>query len=291
MNHAETSPSSRKSWFPFGFLLACYVLFDLSAPPIIDATQDIRGHPSAIGFLYGAITANLLGQFGALAAWGALGTGRSSVRWMGSLLATALLTSLLFVGIAHSWRNDIGWRDLRTMLRLLPLAFLAAQFPAWALDIGWGYRIVAVETDPVPWHRFNLRGLFFAITVAAAIFALLRVEIGSERKSAQQVAAAASECVVVGLVWGALGVLPCLLSVLCARNPASGCSFLAAYACTIALAAIGATSAPGSSDGLSAPALVFGFLGGAASSLCGSFFVLRSQGYLLRRMRIRSREE
>lgn len=285
MYDLERSTRLRRPWFPFALLLACYALFDCLAPTafaLLGKILDPQEFPplSMICVLLTTIGC-LAGQFGALAAWGVLGTQPPRGHWLASLFAAA--ASLLLTGAVAAVAIDGKiWREVRDALLLSPITFLAVQIPVLAMRLGWGYRVTITDQSlPAP-RRFTLRELFFATGVIAASLALL--QIGAKNGPRPGTAGVAGGCALAGIVWGLFAVLPCLYSALMAKDGVMGGFFIASYAIGAALTATAVALALGSRDTIDILLLCSVIFGVAAFTLHGSFLVLRHCGYRLRRI-------
>jgi hypothetical protein len=268
-------------------LAAFYGLFDFLAPVITGPLLDGRRGGYFAFSLVAAIAGCALAQFGALAVWGVMGTGRPIVRLTGSLATAVLLLCSLFAGGIIGAKDLPRWRELSAPLQILPLAYLSVQIPLWAMSIGWGYRIVAAGAIAPPPQRFTLRGLFFATAVVAAALGLLQVAWPAEARG--QTIVMIAICLIGGPAWGVLVVLPCLLSAFLPSTPNRGIAFLLAYGGVLSLALIGADLAfsdPGSPPGAFDLLAFELFFGTIAFTLFGTFLVLRNYGYKLRRIKI-----
>lgn len=289
MDRTELKASSHGPSSPPAMLVGLYGLFDFLAPAIIGSLlEGDRGGEYIAICLVAAITGCALAQFGALAAWGVMGTGRPISRWTGSLATAAVLFSLLYLGASLGRKDAPRWQELFDPLRALPLAYLSVQAPLWTMGLGWGYRIVAAGTvAPTP-RRFTLRGLFFATAVIAATLAL--VQVGQPAELRGETVVVIAICLVAGSAWGILAVLPCLLSAFLSSTPDRGVAFLLAYVAVLSLVLLGALLAFGGRgplpEALGVAATCGAFCGASALTLFVSFLVLRNDGYKLRRIKI-----
>jgi hypothetical protein len=289
MDRTESTAGSRGPSFPPAMLVGIYGLFDFLAPAIAGplAEGNRVGEELAIAFAT-AIVGCALAQFGALAVWGVMGTGRPIARWAGSLATAAVLLGCLFAGAKIGTKGGLSWREFGEFLQVVPLAYLSVQIPLWTMSVGWGWRLVAAGAVAPPPQRFTLRGLFFATAVVAATLALL--QLGQPAESRGEAIAVIAFCLIGGPIWSIVTVLPCLLSAFLPSTPHRGVKFLLAYGAALSLALVGAALAMG---GPNSAAPDFGFVaiygtfcGAVAFTLFGSFLVLRNDGYRLRRVKI-----
>lgn len=287
MDRSEIPASSREPSSPLVLLAVFYGLFDFLAPAMVGPfLKGNRGSEFIVFSLLAAIAGCALAQFGALAAWGVLGTGRPIVRWTGSLATAAILLCCLFAGAIVGEKNVPRWRELFGPLQILPLAYLSVQIPLWTMSIGRGYRIVAAGAAAPPPQRFTLRGLFLATAVVAATLGLLQVGRTAEARGETIVVIAV--CLIGGSAWGVLAVLPCLLSAFLSSTPNRGVAFLLFYGAvlspTLFIAPLVLSGSRPPDFGFAAAYGVF--CGAVAVTLFGSGLVLRNAGYQLRRIRI-----
>lgn len=275
MEGSQATASSRPSWLPLLWLIACYATVDFLAPAVMALFGDgeIAG-PRAIFWVF--MSGCFAGQFGALAAWGALGEGRPSLRWTACLCAAECAFALICGGeVVWCGRSRFA-KDPIDVLLALPSAFLCTQASLWLMNLNWGCRIIAVGSNPPP-RRFTLQNLFFALATIAVALSWLR---------ASSTTAAGTIVWMLGLsAWGTLAVVPCVLIVFRVRDAAAGVILTSAYVALAGLIAFGAATSAGCSD-VSDIVLVSELaFGGGLLVLHGSFFALRYHGYALRRIR------
>ena len=289
MDRTESTAGSRGPSSPLALLLTCYGLFDFLAPaitgPIVDES---RGDEILAVSLVMAIVGCALAQFGALAVWGVMGTGRPIARWTRSLATAAVLLGCLFAGAKIGTKGGPSWRDFGEFLQVVPLAYLSVQIPLWTMSVGWGWRLVTANAAAPPPQRFSLRGMFIATAVVAATLGLL--QLGRPADVREETIIVIAGCLVGGSAWSVLAVLPSLLSAFLPSTPKQGIAFLLSYGAAISLALVGAALALG---GPRSAAPDFGFVaiygafcGAVAFTLFGSGLVLRNDGYQLRRIKI-----
>lgn len=290
----KISPAiNRESWAPLLLLLVCYAVFDFwasaAAAPLLDGTADEDVTIPLIGALAGC----LLAQFGAIAAWGALGVARPGARWLGGLVAAALLLSLVFAGAALGQTRNLDWGILCELLPLLPWAYLGAQIPIWALSLGGRFRFATTAAvAPVP-RTFTLRGVFLATGIVAATLGLMLFD--RPAKPASDVLAALVVCMLCFAAFSLVAVVPCLLSAFRSRTPRQGALFLLAYIGLLPLGALILQLTYGESGGfeefLSLPINCAVTVSSIAITLFGSFSVLRHYGVMLRRGKLAPNED
>ena len=280
----KISPANtRKFWFSLGLLFVGYAVFDFwasaAAAPLLDGTADEDITIPLVGALAGC----LLAQFGVIAAWGVLGLTRPGARWLGGLVAAALLLSLALLGAAVGQTRNLDWWFRRELFRLLPAAYLGAQIPIWALNLRGSFRL-ATTTAVAPAPRtFTLRGVFLATGIVAATLGLMVFDRPAQ--PASDILASLAVCMLCFAAFSLLTVVPCLLSVFWSRTPRQGALFLLAY---IGLLPLGALIAQltyrvsgGFEEFLSLPVNCAVIVSSITITLFGSFSVLRHCGVVL----------
>lgn len=282
---------------PLALLLIGFALFDFWVPAILDSLLQGRVAEEITIPAIAAIIGCLLAQLGVVASWGVLGVSHPITRWVSGLLAAAALlffacTGAAFVLPVHDWRALIELL-LAGLLLILPLAYLGVQIPIWAMSLGWGCRFAAAGAPDAPPQQFTLRGLFIATAAVVAILGLLNLLMHTE-----EVVNLIGLCLLGGLVWGLLAVLPCLLSAFVPKTPRKGAALLFAYIGVLSLGvptiALMTSGIWGRGDEFIALATwtIWGatVFTSIAGTLFGSFYVLRHYGYSLQRTRVEPNE-
>ncbi len=159
MESAEPTTDNPQPRSLSALALGGYAVFDFLGPGLVSlfGDREISG-PLTLLLLF--LLGSLVGQVGALVAWGALGTGRTSLRWTASLLAAECLLCLFQLGTA-AFSGKKGLHDVSGLLLMLPLAFLSAQLPLWGMRYGWRYRIIHARRPSLVTVTFQLAAHIF----------------------------------------------------------------------------------------------------------------------------------
>ncbi len=277
MEIAKPIAKSREAWFPLALLLACYALFDFFVPGMVFSTfrTDDPSRPVVvlILFLFGGLSA----QLGALVAWGALGAGHTSLRWLASLLAAEGLACLFLGGVPLFSGRPAALQNTFESLLVLPFVFLCAQIPLGFMRLGWGYRIIWASDRAPPPQRFSLQSVFLATTIIAVALACLRIGVP---------AVAAIRPLLVGLAGGTLVIVPCLFIAFRASSTIAGALFTMAYIAVFSLVIWIAALAMRSKDIADVVISSTALFGAAVTVLHASLHFLKTREYSLHRIRI-----
>ena len=285
--------SSKPNWPPGAIVLwiAVFLVVDLAMWPVVEAS---RG--DEIGtVLAGAVA----GQLGMLAIWAVLGPQRFLVRFLGSFTVTTLLWCGLLAGMVMTGRGPPSFREGAEVTLMLPMVFLAAQFPLWVLKMATGWRIVVEYTvdDPLAMQsrQFGLQEMLGVTTIVAVALGLARLGLpGLDNRGGNvdlsQWSALLFVCLMCS-VWSAFSTLPCVWAAFVARSKAAGAVFIAVYAVLMSVLPVVVLCAIARSPGFLGEAWKYSLLlhGSLALVLLGSLHVARAFGYtLLRPRRVRA---
>jgi hypothetical protein len=279
--------SPRQNWTPGAIALwiAVFLVANLVMPAAIEASETVEIAMVLVG--------SIAGQLGLLAIWAVFGPQRLLVRWPIALLVTASLYGAFLLGIV--WTEAPEWvlRDLAKGLLMLPLIFLAVQFPLWVLRIVTGWCIVAGgredDSSSTESRQFGLQHMLGATAAVAAALGLARLGLpGLDNRGGSADPSQWKSLMFVCLmfsVWSASSTLPCVWAAFVARSKAAGAVVIAVYVVLMSVLAVVVVSAIGG------PPLLFGevvkiFLllhGPLALVLLGSLHLARACGYTLLR--------
>jgi hypothetical protein len=152
-------------------------------------------------------------QLGLLAVWAVLGPHGLVVRLGVSLLAAEALHGVLVGGMFVAGMQESDCREFATFMLMLPLVFLAAQCPLWALRAAAGCRLAVAGAETTSAaassRQFRLSHLIVATTGIALCLGLVKLGIsllGDEQEPQIRLGLAIT-CVLVAL-WSALFALP-----------------------------------------------------------------------------------
>jgi hypothetical protein len=281
-SHTESPSDSERAPPQLEILfLAIAGFVDLLVPAVVEGSRS----PVVPAFLMGTV----LGQFGLIATWAALGPQPPLSRLLRVLFGLASLHVMFLLGMvmASAYPGEI--RSFALLMLFEPSVLLAAVFPPWILRMVGGRRLVYREARsvPSPARQFRLRQImsFTALFAAVLGFAGLGVSLVSERIGVTPDVAwfgLAGHCV-VAMVSSALIAIPIVWAAFIAQNRRAANIMVCGYA-SVAGLVLGATLSvlsPWPSSEIITGYLVL--VTGAALILVGGLNIVRSSGYILAR--------
>lgn len=261
-----------------------FVIVHFATGPLISAV--IFSGPAWL-YVFNFLLGSLAGQWGALAAWMALGSRGVAVRLTLAPLSGSILFASLIGGLAV---NGSAVRVVESFKQglVLPLVLAAIAIPPAVARVALGWRIavsMAETSAPEADRQFTIPQVLGLTAAVAVALGLARWAMADElaREGAATVYASMGVTGLVVVAWSAFMVMPAIWSALASQRISNGLVGLVIYAASVSLLAALVSSAltrATSSLGELYPALLC-FNAGLLVALMGALLTARWRGYVL----------
>ena len=225
-------PSELGTRGPTIVLIVVFAFLDLLTAAILSEAGEV--------VLPARFAGGMAGQLGLLSVWGVVGPQPPIVRFPVTLATAVLLWCIFALGATMTDAPEQAILEIARCVLLLPLVFLAAQLPVWALRGATGCRIVRRGTPSVSRAavgQFGLQQMLGVTTAVAVAFALAWLglpdnRLGRDLSTTRLWLPLLFSCSLVA-VWSLFATLPCIWAAFVPRNAATGVGAVAVY--TIAM--------------------------------------------------------